>query len=286
MTLSDFWSLIKSYISEIGIMDIVDILVVSVVLYYLIRFLREQRAAKLLTGLLVLVVLAPLSAWFGMDVVHFLLTNTLQLGLIALVIVFQPELRSALEQLGSIRRLGFSVNGEENAVQEKLQAICQGIASLSAQRVGALLVFERGTRLGDVIKTGTLLNADPSERILRTIFYDGTALHDGAVVVRDMKLLAAGCWLPMTAHQDSISRDLGTRHRAAVGMSEASDAIVVIVSEETGTISVAERGKLERNFTQQTLQAYLMRELHVEQGRSHRFRAAFKREEEGDETHE
>ena len=221
-----------------------------------VKFIRDRRASKLAIGVFLILLILLLSEVLGMRAVDFLLSNIVQVGLIALIIVFQPELRSALEKVGgsSFKALKNSVapKDKEHSKAEGIANICQAASELSREYTGALIVIERNTPLGDIIKTGTVVNADICVSMLKNIFFNKAPLHDGAVIIRNNRIYAAGCFLPMSTNDDII-KDLGTRHRSAIGMSENSDAVVVVVSEETGTISVALNGELRRNYDYNTL---------------------------------
>lgn len=256
---------IASFFRLIQIQDIIDIIIVSFVIYQIIRLVRETRAAQLVKGIIILVVVLQLSSWFHLNVLQYLLENTLQIGFLALIIIFQPELRRALEEVGRSRfgKLFGSSNprnreyGEDNvAIEEIVRA--SGI--LAMNKTGALIVIERSTKLGEIIKTGIPLNADMSAELLLNIFVPNTALHDGAVIVRNDCIIAAACFLPLSQNA-FLSKELGTRHRAAVGMSENSDAVIVVVSEETGKISLALNGSLTRNLTSDNLRRALYKTL-------------------------
>ena len=222
-------------------------------LYYVYRFVRERRAGKLALGLAILVVFYALTAIFEMHAMSFLLQNVFQVGLLALIILFQPELRAALEKVGgdplrSIRNLT-----EPKEVAETTRAIdniCIAASDMARDRTGALIVIERTTKLGDIMKTGVQVDAVISQSLIKNIFFNKAALHDGAMIIRDNRIAAAGCFLPLTQNTQ-ISKDKGTRHRAGVGVSEVSDAVVIIVSEETGEISLALGGSLlgGQNYT-------------------------------------
>ena len=242
--------------------DVIDIFLVTVLIYYFIKFIRERRASKLAIGLGFVFVLLLLSEVFDMHAMNFLISNIVQVGVVAILVVFQPELRSALEQIGgsSVKTLKHTVSLKEKGFShsESLANICQAVTELSRDYTGALIVIERSTPLGDILdkpKT-TIVNADISVSILKNIFFNKAPLHDGAVIIRDNRVYAAGCVLPMTDRND-ILKDLGTRHRAAIGMSENSDAIAIVVSEETGTISLALNGELRRNYDYNTLKQEL-----------------------------
>lgn len=257
--LTDVWGGFVRNMSSITVVDVVDILCVAVLIYYVYKFIRERRAGKLAVGVSVIILFLILSELLEMHALQFLLTNVFQVGLITLVILFQPELRSALEKMGGESLRSFRNIGEQKGTAEAdalISSVCSAATDMASSRTGALLVFEGTTKLGDLILTGTVINADPSSFLIKNIFFDRSPLHDGAVIVRDGKLYAAGCLLPLSAKSD-ITKDLGTRHRAAIGMSENSDAFVLVVSEETGVISVARDGVLKRGFTAQKLEKEL-----------------------------
>lgn len=247
--------------------DILDILIVAYLIYQAIKLVRETRAAQLVKGIGALLALNLLADKVGLQTMSFLMSNILQIGLFALVVVFQPELRRALEQVGRTDKWAsnlFHSRRSDPSLRGKWQnaclAICDAAEQLSDTNTGALIVLERGSNLSEIIRTGTAINADVNPEILGTIFYEGTPLHDGAVVVRDGTLKAAGCVLPLSDNLE-IGKDMGTRHRAALGMSENSDAVVVVVSEETGIISMAKNGVLIRRLDRQNLFNLLQEEL-------------------------
>ncbi len=239
--------------------DILDILIVAFVIYEVLRLVRRTRAGQLAKGAIVILLVFMLAKAFNLRTVSWLLDSLLQVGFIALVIIFQPELRRALEQMGRTDRWAanlFRSHRMDDTLRGKWQtamvAICDAAEQLSDTCTGALIVLERHSNLSEIIRTGTPLNADVNPEMLGTIFYEGTPLHDGAVVVRDGMLKAAGCVLPLSNNLE-IGKDMGTRHRAALGMSENSDAVVVVVSEETGIISLAKNGVLIRRLDRQNL---------------------------------
>ena len=243
--------------------DILDILLLTLLFYFVYRFMRDRRAGKLASGVLVVLVLLLLCESLELNAISFLLKNVVQVGLVALLILFQPELRSALETMGaqplrSIRSL--SESKDLARFNSDINTICEAAVELSRSRTGALIVFERETKLGDIIRTGVPVDANLNSYLLRNIFYEGAPLHDGAVVVRDFRICAAACYLPLTQNQD-VTKEVGTRHRAAIGMSEASDAVVLCVSEETGIISLAIGGNLTRRYNFQSLNKKLTEEL-------------------------
>lgn len=247
--------------------DIIDILLVAFVVYELFVLLRKTRAAQLAKGAIVLLIVYAVVYLLKLRTITWIITSVMQIGFLALVIIFQPELRRALEQMGQTDRWAstlFKGRRFDPSLRGKWQgaclAICDAAEQLSDTRTGALMVLERNSNLSEVIRTGTPLNADVNREILGTIFYEGTPLHDGAVVVCDGVLKAAGCVLPLSDNLE-IGKDMGTRHRAALGMSENSDAVVVVVSEETGIISLAKNGVLIRRLDRQTLFELLQEEL-------------------------
>ena len=257
----DLWSTVRNMIwnltHRLGIIDIIDILIVAVIIYELLLLTRHTRGSALLKGLFLLLVIMLLSNLVGLKSLNWLLLAILQNGALVLVILFQPEFRKALERMGRSRLL---TKGNRRSVDEERDTvtseIVQTVVDLSRRRVGALLVFERKTGLEDVIETGTRLNAEVSAPLLENIFEPNTPLHDGAVVIRDDQVIAAACILPL-AEASGVSRELGTRHRAAIGISENTDAAVVVVSEETGIVSMARDGSLKRPLSTDELKAFL-----------------------------
>ena len=244
--LKSFFGNIGAQITSMTFIDFIDIAVLSFLLYYVYRFVRQRRAGKLALGLGLLVVLYAIASLLEMHAISFLLDNFFQVGLIALMILFQPELRSALEKVGAdpLRSIKNFTESKEIAEHTKvIENICIAAGDMSRDRTGALIVIERSTKLGDIAKTGVQIDAIVSQSLLKNIFFNKASLHDGAVIISDYRIAAAGCFLPLTQNS-RISKDKGTRHRAGVGMSEVSDAIVIIVSEETGEISLAIDGEL------------------------------------------
>lgn len=254
---------VVNYLQLISWADVVDVLVMTFVIYKLLVLIRKTPAAQILKGIALLVVMLAVAALLGLDVLTFILSNTLQLGIIALLVLFQPELRKMLETVGSSKLSNLFSKNDERVARDTEAVIAQVVSAcntLSQQKIGVLIVFERSMLLEDVIKTGTVVDAAVSSMLIKNIFFPKAALHDGAVIIRDDRLCAAGCMLPLTTN-NNLSPDLGMRHRAGVGMSEVSDAVVVIVSEETGAISVATGGMLKRHLNTETLAALLRREL-------------------------
>lgn len=234
----------QNIVLSIGITDVIDILIVAFVVYKVLGFIRETRAEQLIKGLLILVAATFLADAFDLYTISWILNGTLTLGVIALVIVFQPELRRGLEYVGR-SKIVKSPFGQFDKEKAKLivSSFTKAIDEFSKCKTGALIVVERETALSDVAETGTILNALVSTELLGNIFYEGAPLHDGAVIIRGDRVMAAGCVLPLTQN-NQLSSELGTRHRAALGITENSDALVLVVSEETGIISMADNGKL------------------------------------------
>lgn len=244
--------------------DAVDIIIVAFLIYGLVKLVRETRAGQLVKGLFLLVILFIISSYFNLVMVSRVLAYFFQFAFVAILIVFQPEIRKALEQVGR-NNVGQSiaavVTGRDRSydraqIRKAINAVVDGVGILQQLKMGALIVFERKTKLGDIIETGTQINCEPSGQIVGNIFFNKAPLHDGAMIIRDGMIHAAGCILPLTKNT-SVSAELGTRHRAALGVSEESDAVVVVVSEETGQISVAVNGVLARRFTRDTLRDVL-----------------------------
>ena len=260
-TISSIFSGMRSLISSIGFFDVLDILIVAAILYTLLMRIRSSSAVRIASAIAVLLLVTWLTGAVKMRVLNFILTNILEIGVIALVIVFQPELRRMLERLGS-QSISMLTNQRNtmNATELSIARTVTACEIMARERTGVLIVFEREIALDDYFKSGTIIDAEVSTELLRNLFFTKASLHDGAVIIRRDRIAAAGCVLPLT-ESTSISSDLGTRHRAGIGMSEASDAVVVIVSEETGIISVAVGGMLKRGLTPERLQKLLRTEL-------------------------
>ncbi len=249
------------YILTIGVADIFDILIIAFLIYKLLGLIIKTNTMRVAKGIVVLLLALWMSGVLGLSMTNFLLRKAVELGLIALVILFQPELRRLLEKMGSSKL--HSIFGSEFSSLHTENAITQIVlacADMSASRTGALIVFERDNQLTEQISTGTLVDAEITAELLKNIFFVKAPLHDGAVIVKDGRIAAAGCMLPMSNNMN-LSKDLGMRHRAGIGMSERSDAVVVIVSEETGSISVAVDGMLKRHLSKETVETLLRKEL-------------------------
>lgn len=237
--------------------DFIDVVIIALILFYLLRLFRNSRAGQLVKGFLILLVVYGVSYLLQLTMLTYILNSIFTYWAIIFIVVFQPELRLGLERLGrSNRRLrsfmSSTVQNPEDKIYKAISDVADTCAVFSKSKTGALIVFERDTLLGDIANTGTVLNSDVSPALLGNIFFNKAPLHDGASIIRDGKLLSAGCILPLTDNLN-ISQDLGTRHRAAIGMSEESDAVVVVVSEETGNISIALNGMLTRDFSRDAL---------------------------------
>lgn len=253
------WSVFKS----ISISDIIDIAILLYLIFHGIKLIRETRAQQLVKGVLLLVAFYLIAVFLNLQTMRFLLKICFNWGIVAILILFQPEFRRILEKMGRTKLAEFSFfsGGETEDSTDRwhvcIDAVCEAAQNLSATCTGALIICERKTRLGEQIDTGTILNCTPSAAVFGNIFFPNTPLHDGAVIIRDGMILAAGCFLPKPQKEELIAKQLGSRHRAAIGMSEISDAVIVVVSEETGTISVAENGELTRGFTKDSLKKLL-----------------------------
>ncbi len=249
---------ITDNISMIRIRDILDIIIVAYLIYKGAKLVRETRAAQLVKGIVILVVVTQLSGWLQFNSLNYILANVMQVGLMAILIVFQPELRRTLEKVGTSNFGKFFSAVEEYDVENIASQITEAADYMSSQRIGALMVVERGTKLAEIGKTGIDVNADVSSQLLINIFIPNTPLHDGAVIIGENKVKSAACILPLTDN-NNINKQLGTRHRAAIGISEYSDCIAIVVSEETGKISLASNGALTRNLTADTLNKALVK---------------------------
>lgn len=247
-----------NYLSTMGISDFLDIIIVAYLIYKAIGFVRRTNSNNLAKGLVVFLLALWGSDIFSLTMINFLLRKTAELGLIALLILFQPELRRLLERMGSGFASGRSSSGTvmDSAISQTVQACCD----MSDSKTGALIIFERGVALNSIISTGTVINADTTAELLKNMFFNKAPLHDGAVIIRDGRIEAAGCVLPLT-QRTNLSKDLGMRHRAGIGLSEESDAVIIVVSEETGAISVAMDGMLKRHLNGEALDKLLRSEL-------------------------
>lgn len=253
---------------DIGINNIIDILIVSVVIYKVLMLVKETRAEQLIKGIIILLIALKFSEWANLVVIHFLLKNTVTIGAVALLIVFQPELRKALEYLGRSKFLKQSfMEFMDEEVEDHIHELMDAITALSRTKTGALIVMEQEAPLLDIAQTGTRLDSRITAELVQNVFFPNSPLHDGAMIIRKGRIEAAGCILPLS-DSHYISKELGTRHRAALGLVENTDALVLIVSEETGTISMAREGKLHRHLDGRTLEKLLRGDLIKEQKNS------------------
>ncbi len=262
---SDFIYPLIDLVTHIKITDIIDILIIAYLTYKLYELMKETRAEQLVKGIFIIFIALRISEILNLRTFHWILSNTMTVGLMAIIVVFQPELRRILEQLGrtNIMSRVNSISKESDTINEVVQASL----SLSRQKIGALIVFERKTGINEIIQTGTDLNADVSRELLINIFIPNTPLHDGAVVIRRNYIKAAACFLPLTENKN-LNKDLGTRHRAALGITEKSDCLSLVVSEETGSISIAINSKLYRDLNEERLRNMLTQNLISEKTKS------------------
>ncbi len=249
--------------------DGVDIAIVAILIYYVLKFIRDTRAAQLMKGIVLIIILFQLAQGFNLEATSYILNSTLEFGILAVLIVFQPELRTLLERIGRSgkgKNIPFFSTDKKltnTELSDNIAHVVDAVSNMSATKTGALIVVERTTKLGEVINTGTKVDAAVVSDVIMNIFYPKAPLHDGAMIIRDGRIIAAGCFLPLTTRK--IDNDLGTRHRAGIGVSEISDAVVILVSEETGIISVALEGNLQRRLTPDALEALLTKELGTEE---------------------
>ena len=249
------------YIQTIGISDLLDVAIIAVIVYQVLRLTRNTQAGQVFKGVAFVIGMLWLSDLFNLHVLNFLLDSVVQVGFIALIVVFQPEIRHFLGQVGSgnLRRY-FKIKDDTDELEATITHVVEAYRDMSRSKIGALTVFERNSILNDSIRTGTALNAQVSSELLKNIFWPKAPLHDGAVIIREGRIVGAGCVLPLSGNSN-ISRELGTRHRAGLGITEHTDALVVICSEETGSISVAYGGVLNRHLAPETLERLLRNEL-------------------------
>lgn len=258
-----FWKRILDSFMSIGFFDIVDILIVTFIVYWIMKFFKDTKATQLIKGILAVLLILFAANILNLTATSFILASTIQFGALALIILFQPELRRILEQFGRKGVKNFIISEDKSESQlssEMIDEIVRAAFSLSSTRTGALIAFERKTLLKDIVDTGTYINAECAGLLLENLFYHNSPLHDGGVIVSKKRILAAGCVFPLSDNLE-LAADLGMRHRAGIGLSEASDAVVLIVSEENGTISIATNGLLRRGFTRETLKEELSKYL-------------------------
>ncbi len=243
------WNQIVYALSNGRFFDLLDIIIIAWIIYKAIGFMRETRAGQLVKGIFVLLIIYAFANWFELAVLKWLLSAVVDSAIIAFAVIFQPELRRMLERVGQTKLSHTRFAGDEDsAVSLCIDKVCKAAGTMQENKIGALIVFERKTQLGEIINTGTVIDAAPSASVISNIFFPKSPLHDGAMIIRDGRVYAAGCILPLTQSQ-VFSSQLGTRHRAAIGMTENSDAVVLVVSEETGNISIVCNGQITRNYT-------------------------------------
>lgn len=264
--MAEIFKMLISNIKTISVFSILDIIVVSYIFYKGYMLIKETRAVQLLKGILLILLLIPVSYFLQLRTLNWILNKTITIGVLSIIIIFQPEIRRALEHLGRSAFNDRHILEDEETMEKVVTEVTEAVESLAKSRTGALIVIENRTGLGDIVDTGTKLDAIVSAALLENIFVVNTPLHDGATVIRNDKIVASGCFLPLTSN-DEISKALGTRHRAAIGISENSDALTIIVSEETGTISLAVNGRLTRNYTKERLRDILIRILKSRQNK-------------------
>lgn len=263
--------MVVNSIRNISIASVMDILVVSYIFYKIYTLIKETRAEQLLKGIILIVLLIPISNFFHLTMLNWILTKTITIGLLSFIIIFQPEIRRALEHLGRTAFNDKHILGNDQVMEEVITEIANSIENLSNSRTGALIIIEQLTGLEDIVKTGTKIDAIVSAALLENIFVVNTPLHDGATIIRNDRIVSSGCFLPLTNNQN-INKKLGTRHRAALGISENSDALIIVVSEETGTISLAVNGNLTRGYNKERLKDILIRIMKKRQSRKLTFR--------------
>lgn len=260
----NFFASVKNAFHDFYVTDAIDILLLAAILFFGFRFFKSRKAGVLLVGVVIIVTLTLIAYVFDLKATHFIFSAILDIGVLALIILFQPEIRDALEKVGTGSMAGimsFSDQKRKRQLYSKaIEQICSSVNDLSRTKTGALIVISRTTKLDEIIETGITINSDVNSFLIRNIFYDKAPLHDGAIVIDDARIAAAGCLLPLSRRTD-VDADLGTRHRAAIGMSETSDAIVIVVSEETGTISVAYDCTLTRGYSAESLRSFLTKKI-------------------------
>lgn len=254
----DFFKNLHELFVTFKVTDLIDILLISLIIYRIILLVKETRAEQLIKGFLLLLIFAQLSDWFNLYTVHWLLSNLLTVGLILIIVIFQPEIRRAFERLGRSKGWVFNIANNSQKVEENVvDELVRACFSLSRQKIGALIVLENKTGLNELLDTGTIIDGEVSAELLINIFIPNTPLHDGAVIIKKDKILAAAVFLPLSTNKN-LSKELGSRHRAALGISERSDALVLVVSEETGLVSTCQNGNISRRLDKETLREILL----------------------------
>ncbi len=260
---SSFFDSAKNSFRNFGFLDALDILLLAALLYFLFRFVINRKSHTILIGIGISLIFYLVTIIFDLSGTNFILDSVFRMGGLAFLILFQPEIRDTFEKIGTGALSGLAIFGDrkkKEAAYLAIEQICIAVTDLSKTRTGALIVISQTTKIDDVVQTGIVINADVNSFLLRNLFFNKAPLHDGAVIIDDARIAAAGCLLPLTRRSD-VDSDLGTRHRAAIGLSEISDAVIIVVSEETGIISVANDCALTRNFTPESLKSYLMQKM-------------------------
>ncbi len=258
-----------------SIFSVIDILVVYFIFYKGYSLMKETRAEQLLKGIILIFLLIPVSDLLNLTMLNWILENTLTISVISIIIIFQPEIRKALEHIGRTSFVDKIIYEDEETMIGVVNEIVNSVEALAKEKVGALIVIEQMTGLGDIINTGTKINGDVSSALLQNIFVVNTPLHDGATIIRNDKVVAAGCFLPLT-NDDKLNKQLGTRHRAGIGVTEVTDCITIIVSEETGVISMALNGRLLRNYDKEKLRNVLLKIMRNRQSNKDSFKERVK----------
>lgn len=254
------WANLPASILSLRLADILDIAIVAYIFYMLSTFVRETRAGTLIKGIILLLIFTWVSNLLQLNTINYLLRNLMQFAFMAFIVIFQPELRRALERVGRTNFSSLFSQEGNNTAERVASEIAAAAVAMSSRRIGALIVLERNTKIGDIVRTGCEIDSDISSELLINIFIPNTPLHDGAVIIRNNRIAAARCILPLTQNE-TLSREFGTRHRAALGLSEGSDAAVIVVSEETGKISFTLNGNMSRNYTEDTLKKVIIKVL-------------------------
>ncbi len=259
----DYIQVIVQNLMSLTVSDVIDIAVVSFLIYQIVKLVRETSSTRIIRGVIILIVAMWLSSILQLTMVNYLFRGVLTWGIVVVAIVFQPELRRILERVGKSKLSTLMIRNDAIPMEESvIREMVHACSEMSWSRTGALIIFERKENLSDIIRTGTVINADVKDELIRNIFYEGAPLHDGAMIIRNSRIHAAGCVLPLSPNPN-LSKELGTRHRAAVGMSEKFDSISLVVSEETGSISIAIDGELQRHLVPEQLEEILRAELLV-----------------------
>lgn len=258
-------------VKNITLSSILDILVVSYIFYKSYVLIKETRAEQLLKGIIFIIIFIPISKLLNLEMLYWILSNTITIGVLSFIIIFQPEIRRALEHIGRTAFNDKHILEDEETMERVITEIVNAVDNLSKSKTGALIVVERLTGLGETINTGVKIDAVVSSALLENIFVVNTPLHDGATIIRNDRIISSGCFLPLTSNND-LNKSLGTRHRAAIGLSENSDAIIIVVSEETGNISLAVNGSLTRNYDKNKLKDILIRIIRKSKDRNLNFR--------------